>query len=316
MKVNRRTNLLWGLIALAVAIIVLLRALDVIPAGIADIISRSWPLLLVLAGLSILLRERLRFGSFITLIVGSLLVAGVITVAFSSRATQIRGDYQNTINQSVAPEINLLRVQITTLATDVEIVRSLQTRAISGQFIGSSESLIESQYTEPGDGAADLSISETQPNQFPLLEAIGRGTFRLELPAEIPLDVEFRGSDGTLTLNMSGLSLERLNMDLTKGDAVVSLPDYQPLGSSGDAILGTFVVREGDVTVRVPGTVAARLELNRGGSPFQPAYDTGLYNYLVGDILEARNFDSADIKVRYALTAPRGQITVETAESP
>jgi hypothetical protein len=315
MKATRRTNLLWGFIALAVALIVLLRALDVIPPGIADLIGRAWPLLLVLAGLSILLRERLRFGSLVTLIVSSLLVAGVITVAFSSRATQIRSDYQNTLDHSVSPDINLLRVQVITLSTDVEIVRSLQTRSISGQFIGSSESLFTSQYNEPGDGAADLSISESRPNQFPLLEAIGRGTFRLELPADIPLDVEFKGDDGTLVFNMSGLSLERLNMDLQQGNAVVSLPAYQPLGSSGDAPLGTFVVRDGHVTVRVPGDVAARLELNRGGSPSQPVYDSQLYNYLVGDILEARNFDTAAIKLRYALTAPRGLITVETAES-
>lgn len=315
MKATRRTNLLWGFIALAVAAIILLGALDVIPPGVADIINRAWPLLLVLAGLSFLLRERLRFGSFITLVVSGLLVAGVIAAAFSSRATQLRSDYQNTLDQSVSPDINLLRVQVTTLSTDVEIVRSLQTRSISGQFIGSSESLFESIYNEPGDGAASLTISETHPNQFPLLEAVGRGTFRLELPADIPLDVEFKGGDGTLTLNMSGLSLERLNMDLQKGDAVVSLPAYQPLGSSSDSSLGAFVVRDGDVTVRVPGSVAARLELNRGGSPSQPVYDTQLYNYLVGDILEARNFDSAAIKLRYALTAPRGLITVETTES-
>ena len=315
MKTARRTNLLWGLIALAIGIIVLLRALDVIPTGIADIINRAWPLLLVLAGLSLLLRERLRFGSLITLVVSGLLVAGLVSTAFSSRATQLRSDYENAINESVSPAINLLRVQVSTLSTDVEIVRSLQARSITGQFIGSTESLFTSEYNEADGGAASLTISETRPNQFPLLEAIGRGTFRLELPADVPVDVQFNGVDGTLTLNMSGLSLERLNMDLQKGNAVVSLPDYQPLGSSNDALLGTFVVRDGNVTVRVPGTVAARLELNRGGSPSQPLYDAGLYNYLVGDILEARNFDSADIKIRYALTAPRGLITVETAES-
>lgn len=315
MRTGRRTNFLWGIIALAVGIIVLLHALGVIPVGIADVINRAWPLLLVLAGLSVLLRERVRFGSLLTLVLSGALLAGVVATAFSSRATQLRSDYETALNHPVSPAINLLRVQVTTLSTDVEIVRSLDTRVINGQFIGSSESLITTEYNEADGGAATLTISETQPNQFPLLDAIGRGTFRLELPAGVPLDVQFNGVDGTLTLNMSGLSLERLNLDLENGNAVVSLPSYQPLGSSADASLGTFVVRSGDMTVRVPADVAARLELNRGGSPAQPVYDAQLYNYLVGDILEARNFDTGEIKLRYALTAPRGLITVETTES-
>ncbi|MEZ4669105.1 MAG: DUF5668 domain-containing protein [Anaerolineae bacterium] len=312
MRVSHRTNLLWGLVVLAVGLIVLLQALDFIPAGVSDVLSRSWPLLLVLAGLSILLRDRVRFGSLIALVISAALLAGVVTSAFSNRATQIRSDYQTALNESVAPGINLLRVRVAALSTDVEIVRSLTARTITGQFIGSSESLLQTTYNEPGDGAADLTISETQPNQFPFLEAIGRGTFRLELPASVPLDIEFTGDQGTLILNMDGLSLERLNMDLKQGDAVVSLPEYQPLGSTGDAILGTLVVRDGNITVRVPTAVAARFALNRGGSSSQPVYDPQLYNYLVGDILEARNFDSAAIKVRYALTAPRGLLTVES----
>ena len=150
----------------------------------------------------------------------------------------------------------------------------------------------------------------THPNQFPLLERMGRGRFRLELPADIPLDVDFRGGEGALSLNMSGLALERLNMDLPKGNALVTLPAYQPLGARGDALLGTFVVREGDITVFVPQTVGVHFELNRGGSGLLPTFNALDYNYLVGDILEARTFDSAQIKLRYGITAPRGQISI------
>ncbi len=315
MRVPRRTNLLFGLIVLAAAIVFLLGTLDVIPSGIADLINRSWPVVLVLFGLGIFFRDRVRLGSLIALVIGGLLVGGMAATAFSSRATGQRTDYTAPISQSVADGINLVRVSVQTLATDVEIVRSLDTRIVTGEFVGSSESLLQTTYVEGDDNTANLTITETQPNQFPLLDRMGRGRFRLELPANVAVDVDFKGADGTLSLNMSGLALERLNMDLTKGNALVTIPDYQPLGARGDASLGTFVVREGDITVFVPPTVATRFELNRGGSGLEPRFNTLDFNYLVGDILEARNFDSAEIKLRYAITAPRGQIAIETAGS-
>ena len=48
-------------------------------------------------------------------------------------------------------------------------------------------------------------------------------------------------------------------------------------------------------------------------SGLEPKFNTVDYNYLVGDILEARNFDSSEIKLRYAITAPRGQISIEAS---
>jgi predicted nucleotidyltransferase len=56
------------------------------------------------------------------------------------------------------------------------------------------------------------------------------------------------------------------------------------------------------------------LELNRFGSGIDPVFDANVYNYLVGDVLEARTIETADIVVRYTITAPRGRIRVEVPE--
>jgi hypothetical protein len=315
MRVPRRTNFLWGLIALAVAVLILLQSLNSIPPGIADLLGRAWPALLVIAGLSIFFRDRLRIGGLVALLVGAGLVGAMAVISFSSRTAQPRDDYQQTLDQPVGESITLLRVELRLLDTDVEIVRTLQGRSALGQFIGSRESLVNIQYTEAGDGTASLTVDETRPNAFPLLDAVGRGSFRLELPADVPLDVSFEGLNGALTLNLSGLALERLNFDLHQGSAIVSLPEYRPLNPRSQDGQGVFVVRDGNVTIRVPQTVAARLTLNRGGSGLQPVYDALIYNYLANDILEARNFDAAEIQLRYGVTAPRGTITLEVASS-
>jgi hypothetical protein len=310
MRVRRRTNLLWGLALLAVAVVVTLKALDIIPASIFDLLARAWPALLVLAGLSIILRTRVPLGSLLALIVTVALAGGVTAYAFSARATQQREDYQEPVLQNIGPNVTLLRVQIRTLATDVELLRRVGAdRVVSGQFTGSPESKVEVTYNET-DVAAELIVTEQQVNQFPMLETMGRGVLRLELPPDLPVDIELLGTDGAVTLNMNGLAVERMNLDLQRGNALVTLPVYDPLGSGPGDSLGTLAVREGDITLFIDPQVAARLELNRSGSGINPVFDANIYNYLVGDVLEARSIETAEIVMRYTITAPRGLITV------
>ena len=310
MRVKRRTNLLWGLMLLAVAVVVTLNALNLIPASLFDLVARAWPALLVLAGLSIILRTRVPLGSLLALIVTAALVGGVATYAFSARATQQRDDYQESVLQAIGPDVTVLRLQIRTLATNVELLRRVGAdRVVSGQFTGSPESRVEVSYNET-DVAADLIVTEQQANEFPMLETMGRGVLRLELPPDLPVDIELIGADGAVTLNMNGLSVERMNLDLQRGDALVTLPVYRPLGSAPGDSLGTLAVREGDMTLFIDPQVAARLELNRAGSGINPVFDANIYNYLVGDVLEARSIETAEVVMRYTITVPRGLITV------
>src|SRR5690606_33970399 len=266
MRTRRRTNLVLGIALLAAAVVVMLNALNLLPASVFDLLVRAWPALLVLAGLSLLLRTRIPLGSLLALIVTLALAGGVAALAYSSRSAQQRSDYRESVVQNIDANITLLRVQIRTLTTDVELLRRIGSdRDITGEFVGSAESRVAVTYDET-DTAANLTLSETQINPFPMLENVGRGTLRLELPPDLPLDIELQGADGSVILNMSGLAVERMNLDLQHGDALVTLPVYAPLLSGRDDMLGTLAVRDGDITLFIDPQVAARLELNLGGS--------------------------------------------------
>lgn len=310
MRARRRTNFLWGLALLAVALVILLNSLQLIPTSVFDLLARSWPALLVLAGLSIVLRPRVPFGSVIAFVLSVALVGAVAVFAFSTRSTQQRDDYQEPIAQSIGDNVTLLSLHVQMLATDVELLRGVSTdRVINGQFVGSSESAVQVVYDET-EAAATLQVLETQASQLPMLEKMGRGTLRIELPPDVPLDIALVVGDGMVTLNTGGLAVERLNLDLKRGDALVTLPVYQPLASAPGTMLGELAVRNGDLTMVIDPAVAARLELNREGSGIEPQFDPQLYNYLVGDVLQARDIDTADIVVNYTLTVPHGQIVV------
>ena len=313
MRVQRRTNLHWGLVLLALAVVLLARALGYIPNGVFDLILRSWPVLLVLAGLTYILRGRAPFGSLIALVISALIVAGVATAAYSGRAALQVDAYRQSIEQALNPDVTLLRLRVQTLATDVEFLQTLSNNAaVTGEFVGSAESRVDVAFEPvPGDNSATLTLTEVQPGGFPMLESVGRGRLRLEIPADIPLDVEFSGRDGDVVLNMNGLELERMNVFVTRGDVIATLPQYQPVLSDADGSQGTLTTREGDLVLLIPPPVAARLELNREGSGIEPQYDPNVYNYLVGDVLEARAIETADMVVRYTLTVPRGRIRIE-----
>lgn len=313
MRTRRRTNLLLGLVVLLAVLVVLAQALGWLSPQLFDIVLRAWPALLVLAGLSLLLRGRVPASGAIAVVLSVALVAGVAVYAFSSRSQEQRDDYREPISQTIAPNLGLLRVRVNTLNSDVELLSSVAPDAIAGEYAGSTESRVSVSYEDQGDGSATLTIRETPRDALPLLEAVGRGALRLELPGDVPLDVEVLAADGEVALNMGDTQVERMNLDLAHGDAVVTLPAYQPVTSAQGQTQGTLAVRDGAITVVVPASIAARLELDRGGSGLEPEYDPALYNFLFNSLLESRTIEQADTVVQYNVLAPRGRIRLEVA---
>lgn len=309
---RQRRNLLGGIIAVSIAAILLLIALEVLPAGLEDIFTRSWAGLLVLVGLSVLLRNRLPLGGLISIVVSVLLIAGIAFVAYSTRASQQRIENIQSINQTVNSGISLLQVNLETLTTEVEIGRSDTGRAITGEFSGSQQSIVEVDYIEDNSGRATLTVRESKPESFPPLESVGRGVLTLSLPGDVALDIAFSGGSGNATLNLSGMELERLNVDLRQGDALVTMPEYEPRSEAAREQQGTLTVYNGDLTLVIPEAVAARLPLDRGSSGIEPLFDSTLYDYISGVLLENRNLASADLVIRYNVIVPNGLIQVET----
>lgn len=308
---QRRTNLLWGFVVLALSLLVLARALGYVSDGLLDLLLRASPVLLLLGGLSILLRHRVPFSGVIALALSGVIVAGIVTTAYSTRATQQSTDQQQVISQQLGSNLSLLRLRIQTLDTDVDLLGTL-TSSVGGQFVGSSDNRIDISYEELADNSATLTLREVRESgAFPLLETMGRGKLNLELPPNVPLDVEFLGQDGSVVLNMGATALERLNLTAERGDVVVTLPAYEPLFSNLQESLGTLTVNNGNLALFIPTNVGARLTLDRGGSGVQPQFDPNVYNYLVGDILEARNINTAQIVSDYTLRVPRGLIRIE-----
>jgi len=249
-------------------------------------------------------------SNLIALGVSLLIVVVLAFIAYSNQSGEIRDDQQVIINEAIPESVSLLIIEISTLETEVEVRAgdSLED-GITGEFLGSTESTITSNLSyEEGADRATYSFREEKNNQFPLLNAIGRGTLNLFIPPDIPVAITFIGLDGNTLFDMSSLSLERVGLESTSGDVVVTLPEYEPLSPNAADQPGIIIVNNGNLNIIVPETAGARFELTP--QSITPTYPQENYLFLVGGVLETRDFEDAEIQLRYRATVPNGQATI------
>lgn len=312
MRIQRRTNILWGVILLALAVVLLLRTLGTFPAGLDDLITRAWPGLLVLVGLVLLLRGRVALGGLLAILLSGGLIAGVAYAAFSIREGEQRDDQIVEITEPIAEDAGLLALNFTVLQTEIDI-RAGEGSTLTGEFVGSAESEI----TFECDSAANVTectLVETKSDEFPVLEDVGRGTLTLRVPPETPLALAFSGEAGSATFDLSSTELERVSLELDAGDMLLTLPDYAPQSPSSLERSGEIIVRNGDLSVLVPPSANMRLSFDRRGGDVAPEIDS-LYIEQRDSVdgLLRRDSEDGEFDLLYDAVVPNGLIRLDVA---
>jgi hypothetical protein len=226
---SRRMLVIWPFVIMAIAALWIAYALDVLPATVTELLSRLWPIFLVVFGLMLLLGRRLRFGNFLALGLSTALAVGVLVVAFSQQGNLIRTDNQKPFTQTIDPQINTVNIVLTTLNTQIDITPgNSATSAISGEFVGSKQSVVTSDYQTDGS-TGTFTFVESQSSPIPSLEGSGRGKVTLSLPAAVQiaqLTVTIKGQAGDITLDATGTKLSELHIDSHTGNiSLATLPD-------------------------------------------------------------------------------------------
>lgn len=322
-RARQHGSVALGIVLLALPVVYLLGVSNSIGFGLYDLIQRALPALLVFFGLLVILRYRLPFAGFIALALTAAFAIGLASFAYTSRVDNPLADNQIPISASISPEITTLQIDLTALDTDVRVaLNETGSREISAQFIGGQNSTIQESYQEEGS-IATFRLTESQVHDFPLLEAVGRARVTLSLPPDIALALAFKGTSGTVDFDMAALNLERLNLQLERGEVLVTLPEYQPLSPSVIDNPGSWLVLEGNLSVVVPETVGIRflLERSRNAEPRSPQHYDELF-YVVelsptDYILASRRYDALPVQVRYRVDVPNGTFRVLTeSEAP
>lgn len=313
---NARNHPILGVVALALSGYFLVGALGTLPLGIMDTISRSLPAILIFLGLSIILRERLPLGSLIALAVSIALPVVIATVAFSGRVGQVLENNVVVVEQEIGADASQLTLDMSALNADVELRTGTTDNMVTATFRGSEEHTLNVDYAVDDQGFAILVLNETQDSAFPSLTAIGRGTIDVQLPPDFPVFIKLAVADGDVTLNLRDLDLESIEtLDVESGNALLTLPAYQPLSPSAlDS--GVLNVLGGNLTILVPDNLGTELFMSKATNQ-RPEFDD--LSYLLEDRgnewrLSQRDFDNLPIKTSYIVSVPSGTVTIETFE--
>jgi len=233
--------------------------LNQVPAGIIDLIMRALPVLLIFVGLAFFLRGRVPVGNLASLIISVGLVVGVATIDYNNQSAQVSTDQNLSLSYPIEEDVTLFVVNVSATTTEITINTIPQATVVTGTFIGSRQSIISQTKNVSEQGVGEMTITETKSDEFPRLDDIGRGTLDLTLPANIPLVLNIVNQSGDVTLSLGDVQLERLTVTINQGDAVVSLPNHDPLSLESEERPSEFIISGGDLTILIPTDVDARL---------------------------------------------------------
>ncbi|MCS6834892.1 MAG: PspC domain-containing protein [Anaerolineae bacterium] len=305
---------LWGLIAVGLALALLAYSLGWLPSGIADLLRRALPAVLVFVGLALLLRRRLPFADLVALALSALLTVGIGAAAFNSLSQRSLDENRQTIEEAISPIVTTLQVNLEALDTDVQVFAAPPDERLARlRYVGSLAMTIEHDYRDYGDGLATLTLREVQSDPFPSLESLGRATLQLELPQGLALAIAYRGARGTVSFDLQRLNLERLNAEQIEGDMLVSYPPYQPLSPSVAEQPGEIIVRQGNLRLLLADEVAGEFLISKAENQ-RPLFNDLIYaleDNLDAWRLVARRFNEAQARHTAILRVPRGAIRLD-----
>jgi hypothetical protein len=295
-----RFSIVWPLLIIAAAVVWGMYLIGSLPVTLVDLIERSWPVLLVLVGLMLLLGRRVRFGNVISIVVCAVLVGGVLTTAYSQQASKFRTENRKPFNQPIDPGVTNVKIIANTLITEVEIALDKSSKpTISGEFVGSRESLVTSDYQVDGS-TGTFTLVETQSNAIPSLESVGRGKLTLRLPVGVTIDqISITGRDGSLSFDAVDATIKNLSIAMG-GDLNVKLPGK-------GSLIGDLKTERGSVVLQIPGSIAADIALHGGGAD-NLEYNRADYTLSAEKVLVSRR--AADAQMQISVNAP-GKITVQ-----
>ncbi len=160
--------------------------------------------------------------------------------------------------------------------------------------------------------------------RFPWAACNGATEWQIYLNPTVLCDITAQSNGGNVNLNLAGMAVTRLSADTGGGNVAVVLPqdaaDLSVTARSGggnvtveigDGIKGSNIVNAktgaGDVVVRVPAGVAARIHATTG---LGKAIVDPRFSKIDAHTYQSPDFDSAANKVEITLSSGAGNVNV------
>jgi hypothetical protein len=295
---RQRGGLVGPIILIGLGVIFLLNNLGLLSWSIWETLLRLWPVLLVGAGLDLILGRRSVWGSLLALVLtfailgAALWLSGTgIGIGRQMRSEEIAQPLGEAEEAAVVvePGIGTLKIEAASDSTNL----------VEGTVrLARGEELTRSFTVEDEAGTFLLRTQTGSFNSF----AVGWGGQRLwnlQLSPDVPLRLETNLGLGEATLDLTGLTMDSLNVEQGLGQARILFPEEGRFEARVDGAIGQTILV-------IPETLAARIRLDTGISGRQVPDDYRCED----DVCTSPGYETADHGVELEVSQAIGNVAI------
>jgi len=297
-KRSRGGGIVVPLILISLGIIFLLNNLGVLEWSVWEVLLRLWPVILVAAGLDLILGRRSIWGSLLALV----LTLAVVGAALWLSGADIGADRAMRTEEIVQPLEDLNRAEVV-IDPGVGMLR-IEAAVDSGNLVegearvGRREELVPSFSAQGDSGTFTLRTRSDSFGPF----AVGwmdQRVWDLQLNPTIPLRLETDLGVGRTDVDLTGLTVESLDVGQGIGQAMVTLPEEGEPDVRIDGAIGQTIVV-------IPESLAVRIRLDTGitGRQIPEGYTCD------NDICTSPGYETADQRVELEVGQAIGSLVI------
>ena len=299
---RQRANILGPVLLIAIGAVLLLNTLGILEWSVWLTIVRLWPVLLIAAGLDLLLGRVSAWGSLLA----ALLVLGVLAGALWLSTTDdapggaglVAENLQQPLEGATSAEVEISpavgRLHVEALPEAASLVQGTIYR-------GRNE---EVEQTFEGGTRATYRLRAGQVSWAPFgTWAFDRRVWDVGLSPGAVLDLRAEMGAGEAILDLTGLQLERLQVDIGLGRAEVRLPAEGRFEASVEGAIGEIVILIPDgMEVRIQASTAMAVRNMPEG------YRRN------GDVYTSPGYEDAENRVDLTVSQAMGSLSVRMAD--
>ena len=284
----------WGLLILVIGLIILGQNFNVWGFDNFDQLSKFWPLILILFGITLMVRH-IRFNWLIILISFIAAIALIYFVSLNASDFKVNKDNQTyDFSQNLPSEVKKAKIIINTGAVELNI-KDNGNQLINGNLV-SNYNQPDISTTISGDTATVI-LKSTKINN----SVWGKNILNIEITDKIPIDLIINAGAASMNLDFSKISLS--NLDVNSGASSMNI-------TLGEVINGSNISIEtgaSSVTIKTPKELGVKIIAKTGltGKNFEG------YNKIDNQTYLSPNFDQTNTKITLTISAGASSINVE-----
>jgi len=251
-SIYKREGFVGAVFLIGLGVVFLLANLGMISVNVWQLLLRLWPVLLVAIGLDLVIGRRNVWASLAGLVLLLAILAGALWL-YGLRVESGQALHSQEISQALQG-VKSADIVLENGAGDVYVHKlSGSNELVSGQVAsGRGRNAIE-EFSVQGNQAT-YRLRETG-TYIGFGERFGEHSWDLELTTQVPLDIRYSQGAGNTNLDLSGLQLSALKVNVGVGQTTVTLPETGNFDVRIDGAIGQIVVV-------VPKGMAVRIQSN------------------------------------------------------